>query len=104
MHSNAKTSSPNIIRVTDYFEQGGYAVVAMELTNINFEKMLEKLEPTEIPILFLQICNGVEAIYGKKIAHRDLKPENVLLLNDEVKIADFGLVVYLDQPRVRYGL
>ena len=30
------------------------------------------------------------------IAHRDLKPENVLLLNDEVRIADVGSAKKLD--------
>lgn len=29
-----------------------------------------------------------------KILHRDLKPENVMLENDIVKIADFGLAIY----------
>ena len=39
-------------------------------------------------------------IHSKGIFHRDIKPENILLMNDKIKLADFGSCkgMYKSQP------
>jgi len=37
-------------------------------------------------VKFFALC---EEEYG--IAHRDIKPENILVVNDKLKVLDFGL-------------
>ena len=35
-------------------------------------------------------------MHSNKFCHRDLKPENIYLLNNEIKIGDFGTAKDLD--------
>lgn len=55
--------------------------------------------------LFVQLCDGVEAIHKHGLLHRDLKPSNVFLCDGQptrwtsgvrVKVLDFGLVRQVD--------
>mmetsp|Transcript_100223 Transcript_100223/g.216184 ORF Transcript_100223/g.216184 Transcript_100223/m.216184 type:complete len:112 (+) Transcript_100223:517-852(+) len=42
-----------------------------------------------------QIVEGLNHIHNIGVVHRDLKPSNILIgLNDEIKIADFGLAQF----------
>ena len=38
-----------------------------------------------------QILTGVDYLHEMCVFHRDLKPQNILITNEKVKIADFGL-------------
>lgn len=40
---------------------------------------------------FYQILSGLAACHRSRFVHRDLKPQNLLLQDDRVKLADFGL-------------
>ena len=39
----------------------------------------------------MQIAQGTEHLHHINIIHRDLKPENIVMVDDRVKITDFGL-------------
>ncbi len=41
-------------------------------------------------LFFKQACLGVQAIHTVGEVHRDIKPDNLLLVNDVLKVADFG--------------
>jgi len=34
---------------------------------------------------------GYKVLMNKNIIHRDIKPDNILISNDIIKLADFGL-------------
>jgi eukaryotic-like serine/threonine-protein kinase len=50
----------------------------------------EHFSPDELRALFVQLASGMKAI-SERLIHRDLKPDNILILNDVLKISDFGL-------------
>lgn len=64
---------------------------------INITKFLNNIY---IPILL-----GVSHLHEKNIIHRDIKPENILIVNDLVKICDFGLSIdcYKERPNSLVG-
>jgi serine/threonine protein kinase len=43
--------------------------------------------------LFLDLCGAVQYAHDRGIVHRDLKPENVLVNENGLKLADFGLAL-----------
>lgn len=47
---------------------------------------------------------SLEHMHRNGIFHRDIKPENVLLMDDELKLADFGSCrgIYSKQPYTEY--
>ncbi len=45
-----------------------------------------------------QIVSALGYIHHSQIIHRDIKPNNLLLKNDVVKIADFGMATYCPKP------
>ena len=51
-----------------------------------------------------QLMKSVEHMHRNGIFHRDIKPENVLLMDDELKLADFGSCrgIYSKQPYTEY--
>ena len=42
-------------------------------------------------VLTMQMCEGLEYMHNNGVRHRDIKPQNILIKDDIVKIADFGL-------------
>ena len=48
------------------------------------------LNPQKIKYYMYQLIKAIDHMHKNGIFHRDIKPENILLLNDHVKLADFG--------------
>lgn len=45
----------------------------------------------------LQIANGINDLHTMGIYHRDIKPDNILLVGNDWKIGDLGLIDYREQ-------
>ena len=56
------------------------------------------LSEDETQSLFRQLIEGLHVLHENAIMHRDLKLSNILISDDgkELKIADFGLAILLD--------
>ena len=39
---------------------------------------------------FIELCEAINYIHNKNIIHRDLKPNNILIMNNHIKLGDFG--------------
>ena len=51
-----------------------------------------------------QLLKALDHMHNNGIFHRDIKPENILLLNDHIKLADFGSCkgMYSEHPYTEY--
>ncbi len=80
----------------------GRPYISMEL--VEGESLAESISRGSAPDLektlaiFVQICNGLEAIHNPGLVHRDLKPGNIKVSTaGEVKILDFGCAKWILQ-------
>ena len=87
----AQLSHPNIVTVYDVGEQNGSLFIIMELVAGNSlkEQTFEDLEC--VLDVSKQLCEALAHAHQHGIIHRDLKPENVFLVDNQVKLMDFGL-------------
>ena len=87
-----KLQHPNIIQFYCSDKNKGY--LFMELCESNLE-IIEISQENYISF-FKQIVDGLIYLHENKIIHRDLKPQNLLIKNEQIKIADFGVSRLLD--------
>lgn len=91
----ARLDHPNIVRVHQSGEAGGWLYLVMEfIAGADLAKRLAAgpLPWREAVDLAEQLCAGLEAAHSLGIVHRDIKPGNLLLTETSgLKIADFGL-------------
>jgi tetratricopeptide (TPR) repeat protein len=85
---------PNIISVLDYgFDQERRPFFTMEfLDNAqNIVEITENLPLKEKLHLWIQLLQALAYLHRRGVIHRDLKPENVMVVDNQVKVLDFGL-------------
>ena len=91
---------PNIVKALDYFEDGCYAYLVLELCECSLKTLLRKryrFTESQTVRYLRDIIAGVSYLHDNRIIHRDLKLENFLMdKNGHVKIADFGLSAKLE--------
>jgi len=49
------------------------------------------MKETKIQSISFQLLEAIESVHNLGFIHRDIKPENILISQDRVKLADFGL-------------
>jgi len=98
----ARLAHPNVLSVHEIGSVDGKAFIAMEFASGGtLRRWLATSRPwREVLDRFLAAGRGLAAAHDAGLVHRDFKPENVLLTNqDEVRVADFGLVSASSEPR-----
>jgi predicted ATPase len=87
----ASLSHPNIVTVHDVGEHDGALFIVMEL--VSGQSLLEQSvqDLDQVLEIGIQLCQALAHAHQHGVIHRDLKPENVILVEDLVKLMDFGL-------------
>ncbi|KAK9944728.1 hypothetical protein M0R45_010282 [Rubus argutus] len=90
-----KLNHPNIIKLKEVIRENNEVFLIFEYMNYNlYEIMKEQRRPfseDEIRNFMSQLLHGLNHMHRRGYFHRDLKPENLLVTNDVLKVADFGL-------------
>ncbi len=106
----AKLQSPHTVYLYDFgVSHDGRFYYAMELLDgVSLQALVTTFGPQPaarvLPIL-IQICRPLDEAHRHGIVHRDLKPSNVALCEvaftyDFVKVLDFGLAKFVDNPEI----
>lgn len=77
--------------------------IILEYCDCHLTDYYKNLSHYNILNIFNQICLGVSYLHQQQIMHRDLKPDNILVKNNIVKIADFGLARYTTIKNCEYS-
>jgi serine/threonine-protein kinase len=87
---------PSALAIHDFGEHDGHAFLAMEL--VDAPTLRAVLDPSPDGLgaaraidLAFSIADVLAAAHRVDLVHRDLKPENVFVLDEGVRVADFGL-------------
>ncbi len=93
----ARLSHPNLVRVTDFFEEGSNAYLVMDF--VLGESLAEKIaregaqSETQVVEWGRQLLDALAYCHEEGILHRDIKPQNVIIhANGKAVLVDFGLV------------
>ncbi|CAJ0828318.1 2106_t:CDS:10 [Entrophospora sp. SA101] len=85
----------NIYGITQNPKSGNYSLVLQFANHGTLHEYLsanvDKLDWTKKLGLAYQLASGIQALHSKGIIHRDLHAGNVLIVDDNIKISDFGL-------------
>ena len=82
----ARLDHPNLVDVTDYFEERGNAYLVMKL--VEGENLAERitqrgaLSESEALILADQLLDALAHCHSQGVIHRDVKPQNVIIRPD----------------------
>ncbi len=104
----AHLSHPHLVRVTDFFEEGGNIYLVMDLVQgENLADIIAQHGPLpEADALAWggQLLDALAYCHAHGVIHRDIKPQNVIIRPDgQAMLVDFGLVKLWDpsDPRTK---
>jgi len=104
-----KLSHPNIVTIYDMGEDHDMAYIAMEL--LKGKELTHYCQKNHL-LPVKRVLNVVSAVaealgyaHSQEVVHRDIKPANILLLDDDqVKVADFGIARVISSSKTQTGI
>ncbi|EAR85140.2 Serine/Threonine kinase domain protein (macronuclear) [Tetrahymena thermophila SB210] len=103
----------NVIRFIDQVRQDDNLYIIMELCQQNLHQKISNirkkkgtsvaLTESEAVGYMKQILNGFRSLRKQNIIHRDIKLKNILVKNNVLKIADFGLAINKEYASSQVG-
>jgi serine/threonine-protein kinase len=101
---SARLQHPNVVPILSAGVAGGVPYYTMPY--VDGESLRARLARGRIPIadaisLLRDVARALAHAHARGIVHRDIKPENVLLSDDAVVVADFGIAKAVDAARTQ---
>ncbi|MFE1232694.1 protein kinase [Streptomyces sp. NPDC058745] len=99
----ARLSHPHVVGVFDFGTWDGKLYLVMELVEgsslAGDAGTAPVLPPERVAVVAAHAAAGLAAAHRQGVVHRDIKPGNLLLDTDgTVKLADFGIARFVDDP------
>jgi serine/threonine protein kinase len=98
-----RLSHPNIVSVTDFFEENGRHFIAMEY--LEGQSLRDAMQVRgsyplkEALTIAYQVLDALGYAHTHQVIHRDIKPDNIhILTGGQVKLTDFGIARLMEQP------
>lgn len=93
---------PNIVRVTDVFEENGTAYYVMDYVDgLSLQGMLKRngaMSEARALRYIRQVADALQYVHAQKLLHLDLKPGNIMVdANDNAILIDFGAAKQYDE-------
>ena len=104
-----KLSHPNIVTIYDMGEDHDMAYIAMELLKgkelTNFCQKGTLLPLKRVLKIVGDVAEALGYAHSQEVVHRDIKPANIILLEDDiVKVADFGIARVISSSKTQTGV
>ncbi|KAG0582950.1 hypothetical protein KC19_3G097300 [Ceratodon purpureus] len=101
---------PNVIKLLEvlYDQPTGRLALVFELMDMNIYELIRGrrnyVAEDRIKSYMYQLMKAMDHMHRNGIFHRDIKPENILIMEEVLKLADFGSCrgVYSKQPYTEY--
>ena len=92
---SALGNSERVVKFYGSVRNGNIAYIVMEYCSSSlFEYLHNSDDPLDAELILRwmsQLAEGIQFLHANDLVHRDIKTQNVLVENDQIKIADFGL-------------
>jgi aurora kinase len=88
----------NCLELYKFYKENNSIYLVLELGERSlFDLLREKqyLNEREVAYYIRQTIKAFQYLHSHNVIHRDLKPENIVLINNTVKLADFGWSIFL---------
>jgi MAK-like kinase len=90
-----KLNHDSIVKLKEVVRENNDLYFVFEYVGKNLYQFMKErnnsVDISEVKSVMFQMLTGLAFIHKNGFFHRDMKPENVLMNEDKVKIADFGL-------------
>lgn len=90
-----KLNHPNIVKLKEVIRENDELFFVFEYMEYNLYQLIKDndkpFSEAKVRNWAFQILYALEYMHKHGYFHRDLKPENLLVTNDVIKVADFGL-------------
>lgn len=83
-----------VVAVSDFFEENSTAYIVMEyLEGVDLKEILKSkgtISTEQMIEMMLPVIKTLEKIHGQGLIHRDISPDNIRIVEDGLKLMDFG--------------
>jgi len=97
----------NIVKLYEIVHETDQLTLVFEFCDFDLKKYLDNhngiISSTKLKSFLYQLCLAVAFCHKQRVLHRDLKPQNLLLKDDVLKLADFGLARGFSVPVRNYS-
>jgi serine/threonine protein kinase len=98
----AQLRTPGVVQVYDVIDVGPYVYLVMEFVDApSLARLVRRdgpLDPAGAAVAGRSILATLDAIHRAGVIHRDIKPSNILVDGDALRLTDFGIALFGDDP------